>query len=426
MSDFERICVIGLGYVGLPLAVEFAKAGLDVTGIDLDESKVEAINKGESYIPDVDGETLREQRLNGNFRVAASYELVSQADATIICVPTPLTKSREPDLSFVLQAAEELAPRLLKEQLVVLESTTFPGTTEEVLLPTLSRGGRRVGEDFFLAYSPERVDPGRKDFTIHNTPKVIAGVTERCLERAIGLYSRVVRELVPVSSPKVAEMTKIFENVFRNVNIALVNELALLCHKMGISVWEVLDAAQTKPFGFVRFNPGPGVGGHCIPVDPFYLSWKAKQYNFSTKFIELAGEINTAMPERIVQRISELLNERERSIKGVRILILGVAYKQDCPDARESPALDIIEALMERGAEVEYFDPWIPQVEVGDKVLNSGEAQRAPWRRADLVVLCTDHSNFDYQRIAQEACLVFDTRNAFGSRGIKGPNILAL
>ena len=283
-----------------------------------------------------------------------------------------------------------------------------------------------MGEDFFLAYSPERIDPGRRDYTLRNTPKVIAGVTERCLERAMGLYSRVVRQLVPVSSPKVAEMTKIFENVFRNVNIALVNELALLCHKMGISVWEVLDAAQTKPFGFVRFNPGPGVGGHCIPVDPFYLSWKAKQFNFRTRFIELAGEVNASMPEHVVQRIADLLNERERSVKGSRILVLGVAYKKDCPDTRESPALQVIELLLKRGAKVDFLDPWIPEVRVGGKALKSRRAEEAPWREADLVVLCTDHSNFDYERIAHEAQFVFDTRNAFGSRGIRGPNIVPL
>lgn len=426
MREFERVCVVGLGYVGLPLAVEFAKAGLDVTGIDLDEGKVRAIGEGRSLPPDVDAEALERERLSGRLKVEASYDPVEGSDAVIICVPTPLNPSREPDLSHVRSAAEEVEKRLPKGCLVVLESTTYPGTTEEVLLPILSRGGRKVGEDFFLAYSPERIDPGRRDYTLRNTPKVVAGVTERCLERAVRLYSMVVERLVPVSSPKVAEMTKIFENVFRNVNIALVNELALLCHKMGISVWEVLDAAQTKPFGFTRFNPGPGVGGHCIPVDPFYLSWKAKQYNFRTRFIELAGEVNASMPEHVVQRIADILNERERSVKGSRILILGVAYKRDCPDTRESPAIDIIEGLMRRGAKVEYLDPWVPEIEVRGEILRSKGADESPWREADLVVLVTDHSNFDYERIAGEAGLIFDTRNAFGSRGLKGDNIIPL
>lgn len=414
-SHTAVVGVVGLGYVGLPLAVTHGQAGFSVLGLDDNPLKVEKVNRGENYIPDVDGEVLRALVHSGILRATGSYEELRLADVIIICVPTPLTENKEPDLSYIIAVAHKLRAVMRPGQLIVLESTTYPGTTEEVLEPILQTSGLILGEEFFLAFSPERVDPGRADYQTHNTPKLIGGVTARCQEVATLFYRQSLAEVVPVSSPRVAELSKVFENTYRAVNIALVNELALLCDRMGLDVWEVLEAAGTKPFGIQIFYPGPGVGGHCIPLDPFYLSWKAREYDFSTRFIELAGEINLRMPYFVVDKITRALNEREKPLKGSRILLLGVAYKKNINDERESPALKVFELLQGAGARVVYHDPFIPQVrphtffgrEIRSQAL-SGELIAAQ----DCVVITTDHDVIDYAWVVRHARLVVDTRNA--------------
>jgi UDP-N-acetyl-D-glucosamine dehydrogenase len=415
--------VIGLGYVGLPLAVEFARAGLRVTGFDVDETKVRSINAGTSYIPDVPSEDLAQAVRGGRLRATSDMAELTQMDVVDICVPTPLRKTRDPDLSYVVKAVEAVAAALQRGQLVILESTTYPGTTDEVVQPMLEEGGLRADVDYFLAFSPERVDPGNPTFNTRTIPKVVGGVGAASTEAASALYRLVVGTVVPVTSTRVAEMVKLLENTFRAVNIGLVNEIALMCHKMDINVWEVIDAAKTKPFGFMPFYPGPGLGGHCIPIDPFYLSWKARQTGFECRFIELAGHVNGAMPDYVVQRVSDALNTARKAINGSRIHLFGVAYKRDVNDSRESPALDIMELLAHRGALVSYTDPFIPCVTQGARRIEHvpfDEAIRSP---IDCAIVATDHAQFDYRLIA-ELPLVVDTRNALKS--VDRPTIFRL
>jgi UDP-N-acetyl-D-glucosamine dehydrogenase len=411
--------IVGLGYVGLPLAVAFAEAGEQVVGVDVDEAKVAAIEAGESYIEDIPSERLRAAL--PNIEVSTVYAPLARTDAVLVCVPTPLTANREPDLGPLLAAGRELALVLQRGQLVVLESTTYPGTTREQLVPLLEHRGVRVGAGLNVAFSPERVDPGRTDFTLRNTPKVIGGITPECTERAAELYGRVCDEIVRVSTPEAAEMTKLLENIFRSVNIALVNEMAMLADRMGIDIWEVLDAASTKPYGFMRFDPGPGMGGHCLPVDPFYLTWRAREFHFATEFIELAGKINQQMPYHCVERIERALNNVAKPIKGSRIAILGVSYKGGVGDIRESPALRIMEELASRGGELAYHDPHVPALpELG---LQSSELEQAV-ADADAVVLVTAHPGIDHAGIAREVPLFVDLRGA--TRGIRVENLIRL
>ena len=407
--DAARVAVIGMGYVGLPLAVTFAEAGVKVLGLDAVQAKVDMINDGSSYIDDVPSERLAPITKAGTIRATTSWDEVRWVDAIVICLPTPLDDHREPDLSAVLGAAESLSRRLRQGQLVVLESTTYPGTTRDELLPVLERSGLRAGRDFNLAFSPERVDPGREDWTTATTPKVIGGITEECTRRAMELYGAACTTLVPVGSPEVAEMTKLLENIFRSVNIALVNELALLCDRMKIDVWEVIDAAATKPFGFMPFRPGPGLGGHCIPIDPFYLTWKAREYDFHTEFIELAGKVNAQMPEFCVQKVTRALNSQRKPLNGSRVLVLGVAYKPNVNDMLESPALRIIELLRAEGAQVSYHDPHVP--ELARQGLRSVPLDAEILGDADVAVIVTDHRAVDYSMVVREAPLVVDLRN---------------
>jgi len=425
-SKAARTGVIGLGYVGLPLAVEFGKAGYTAVGIDLDQRKVDAVNAGTSYIPDVPSPAVAALVASGRLRATTDFAAVADLDTINICVPTPLRKTKDPDLSFIVSATERLAESLKPGTLVILESTTYPGTTDEVVQPILERGGLKAGVDFFLAFSPERVDPGNPVFTTHNVPKVVGGLTPACSALAADLYAPAIETIVPVSSTRVAEMVKLLENTFRAVNIGLVNELALMCDRLGIDVWEVVGAAATKPFGFMPFYPGPGLGGHCIPIDPFYLSWKVRQTGFEPRFIELAGHINGNMPHCVVDKVADALNSRRKSINGSTVLIAGIAYKRDIDDMRESPALDVMSLLHGKGAKILYADPWVPHldgrewaggfdlaaVELGDYL-----------RKADCVVITTDHKAFDYPRIVREADVIVDTRNA-----IKGdhPNVFKL
>ncbi len=422
-STEARIGIIGLGYVGLPLAVEFARAGFDVTGFDVDEWKNGEINAGRSYIPDVPTSELAEAVHAGRLRATSDMSKLAAMDVVDICVPTPLRKTKDPDLSYVVKAVEAAAKGLRKGQLVILESTTYPGTTDEVVQPLLEEKGLKAGVDFLLAFSPERVDPGNAQYTTREIPKVVGGHGAASTEVACALYSRVVKSVVPVSSTRVAEMVKLLENTFRAVNIGLVNEIALMSRKMDIDVWEVIDAAKTKPFGFMPFYPGPGLGGHCIPIDPFYLSWKARQSGFECRFIELAGQVNGSMPEYVVQRVADALNSVKKPINGSRVHLFGVAYKRDVNDMRESPALDVIELLVRRGASVTYTDPWIPQVEEGHHTLTSIGFDEAVAQGFDCAVITTDHAAFDYARIAALP-LVVDTRNAL--KGIQQPNIVRL
>ncbi len=411
-----RVAVVGLGYVGLPLALTFARrGGLRALGVDVDPEKPRALVEGRSYIRHVAADEIAAAVRDGALEATTDLSRVAACDAAVICVPTPLTREREPDLRFIVQTGEALAPHLRAGQAVVLESTTYPGTTEEVLLPILERGsGLVAGRDFFLAFSPERENPGSGVAT-HTIPKIVGGHTPACLEAALALYGAAFERVVPVSSTRVAEMTKILENVFRSVNIALVNELKVLCHRMGIDVNEVVDAAATKPFGFMPFQPGPGLGGHCIPIDPFYLTWKARQFEFQTRFIELAGEVNTEMPRYVVQRLMEALSDRGRPLLHARILVLGIAYKKDVDDMRESPAVRLIELLQERGAQVVYHDPYVPRVpRMREHRLDmvSVPLTDEAVASADAVLVATDHSCFDYARLVAHARLVVDTRNA--------------
>ena len=407
-----RIGIIGLGYVGLPLAVEFARAGFDVTGFDVDDSKNRQINAGKNYIPDVVDADLRDAVQAGRLRATSDMRQLGSMDAIDICVPTPLRKTKDPDLSYVVKAVEAVASSLRRGQLVILESTTYPGTTDEVVQPMLEAGGLRADADFLLAFSPERVDPGNTRFNTRSIPKVVGGIGPASTEAAATLYASVVGSIVPVSSTRVAEMVKLLENTFRAVNIGLVNEIALMCHKMDIDVWEVIDAAKTKPFGFMPFYPGPGLGGHCIPIDPFYLSWKARQNGFECRFIELAGHINSSMPEYVVQRVADALNSVRKPINGSRVHLFGVAYKRDVNDVRESPALDVAALLAKGGATVSYTDPFVPSIAFDGGTLQSVPFDRALSDGCDCAVIATDHTVFDYARIADALPLIVDTRNA--------------
>ena len=419
MNNNNLTAVIGLGYVGLPLALDFCAAGLKVIGFDVDPEKVEQLNRGHSYISYIPDETISGQVEAGRLEATTDFSRLIEVKNIIIAVPTPLDQHREPDLSFVEKTGAQIARYLEPDQLVVLESTTYPGTTREVLLPLLAKEGRQVGRDFYLAYSPERVDPNNKNFSAREIPKVIGGVTSGCLERVKTLYSQVFKELVPVSSLEAAEASKLLENIFRGVNIALVNELKMLFDRMGIDPWEVINASATKPFGFMPFYPGPGLGGHCIPIDPFYLTWKAREFDFATRFIELAGEINVQMPYFVVRKTVDALNEQGLSIKDANLLILGAAYKKDIDDIRESPALKIITLLNERGAKVTYHDPYIPVIEglrsYPGLAMESSELTEAALNRADCVLVVTDHSCFDYAWILEQSNLVIDTRNAYSA-----------
>ncbi len=407
-----KVGVIGLGYVGLPLAVEFARQGFDVTGFDVDESKAGQINAGRSYIPDVPQADLAAVVKAGRLRGSCLMSGLAGMDAIDICVPTPLRKTRDPDLSYVVRAVEAVVATLKPGQLVILESTTYPGTTDEVVQPMLESRGLTADVDFFLAFSPERVDPGNQKYNTRNIPKIVGGVGPASTEAAALLYGAIVERVVSVSSTRVAEMVKLLENTFRAVNIGLVNELALMCHKMDIDVWEVIDAAKTKPFGFMPFYPGPGLGGHCIPIDPSYLSWKAKQYGFECRFIELAGNINSSMPDYVVDRVAEALNTARKSINGSRVHLVGVAYKKDVNDMRESPALDVLEQLSKRGAQLSYSDPFVPSLTHADHLMSSVELSAAISSKPDCAVICTDHSGFDYDALVKSGTLIIDTRNA--------------
>ena len=415
--------VIGLGYVGLPLAVEFARAGFSVIGYDIDERRVGELMAGQSYIPDVPSAHLAEVIKNGKFHATTDATRLAEADIIDICVPTPLRKTKDPDMTYVVQAVEATAAALRKGQLIILESTTYPGTTIEVVQPTLAAKGFTPGVDFYLAFSPERVDPGNPNYQTKNIPKVVGGINEDSTRAAVAFYSQVMDSVVPVSSPSVAEMVKLLENTFRAVNIGLVNELALMCHRMNLDVWEVIDAAKTKPFGFMPFYPGPGLGGHCIPIDPVYLSWKARQFNFEARFIELAGVVNGAMPEFVVQRIIDALNSQRKSLNGSRVHVIGVAYKRDVNDLRESPALEILELLAARGATVSYTDPYVPNFKHGHLDLQSVD-EKSMHENVDCGVIITDHKVFDYTAIVNRFPLVVDTRNAL--KGVTRKNVFRL
>ena len=419
-----RIGVIGLGYVGLPLAVEFARAGFDVTGFDVDASKVAEINAGRSYIPDVPQTELAEAVDAGRLRGTTDMTQLANMDVADICVPTPLRKTKDPDLSYVVQALEGVAASLKAGQLVVLESTTYPGTTDEVALPMLEARGLKVDRDFFLAFSPERVDPGNPTYLTRNIPKIVGGHGPASTEAATLLYAQIVGSVVPVTSTRVAEMVKLLENTFRAVNIGLVNEFAQMCHTLDVDVWEVIDAAKTKPFGFMPFYPGPGLGGHCIPIDPYYLSWKARQNGFECRFIELAGQVNASMPEYVVDRIADTLNNVRKPINGSRVHLYGIAYKKDVSDMRESPALDILELLTRRGAAVTYSDPFVATVKHGGHTLDAVPEADALRRAPDCLVICTDHSSFNWKPVVDSGVPVVDTRNAL--RGFTAPTIVRL
>jgi UDP-N-acetyl-D-glucosamine dehydrogenase len=419
-SRKARTGVVGLGYVGLPLAVELAKAGFHATGIDLDDRKVQSVNDGRSYIPDVRTADVQALHAKGLLDATTDFAVVKELDTINICVPTPLRKTKDPDMSYIVSAVEGIAKHLHPGMLIVLESTTYPGTTDEVVQPMLEATGLKAGVDFFLAFSPERVDPGNPTFQTHNVPKVVGGFTPNCSMLAKELYGSAIQTIIPVSSTRVAEMVKLLENTFRAVNIGLVNELALMCDRMNIDVWEVVDAAKTKPFGFMAFYPGPGLGGHCIPIDPFYLSWKAKQTGFDPRFIELAGHINGGMPHYVVDKVGEALNTRRKAVNGSNVLVAGVAYKRDIDDMRESPAMDVMGLLLARGAKVSYADPYVPVVHgrewSGGFDINAVDLTRGHIAQYDCVVIVTDHKAFDYQALIEEADLIVDTRNAIKTR----------
>jgi UDP-N-acetyl-D-glucosamine dehydrogenase len=409
-----ELAIVGAGYVGLPLARCFAEAGIPVVLVDVDEERVAAIGRGESHVEDVPGEALAPLVEAGTLSATTDYDEVAAADAIVVALPTPLSVNREPDLSIVLGAVGEIAKRLRQGHLVSLESTTYPGTTREEVLPVLAAGGLEVGKDFFLAFSPERIDPGREDWTVQTTPKVVGGITPECTKRACALYERAIETVFSVSSPEAAELTKLLENIFRSVNIALVNELAQLCDRMRVDVWEVVDAAATKPFGFMSFKPGPGLGGHCLPVDPFYLAWKAREFDFYTEFIELAGKVNENMPYFCLEKITRALNSQEKAVNGSSVHLVGVAYKADVGDLRESPALKLIQLLRDEGADVSYHDPHVP--ELPEHGLSSQELDGS-LANADCVAIVTAHSGIDYERLAERASLVVDFRNATGQNG---------
>ncbi len=411
------VAVIGLGYVGLPLACEFARGGLRVVGIDVDLKKVADVAAGRSYVQDVPSDLIGELTRSGHLRASGNFDALADSDAVIICVPTPLRKTRDPDISYIVAAVDAIVPRLHRGMLVVLESTTYPGTTEEVIQPRLEATRLKVGHDVFLAFSPERVDPGNPKFHTRNTPKILGGVTEACRDVALALYGRAVDHVIPVSSPRAAEMVKLLENTFRSVNIGLVNEVALMCDRLGLDVWEVMDAAATKPFGFMAFYPGPGLGGHCIPIDPHYLSWKLKTLNYQARFIELASEVNGQMPHHVVSKVVDALNDQRKSVRGARILVLGVAYKKDVGDVRESPALDVMKLLLDRGADLCFSDPHVPEIALdGGGQFRAVPLEAGTLHGADLVVILTNHSAWDYDFVVRHAGCVLDTRNA--TRGV--------
>jgi len=418
-----RVGIIGLGYVGLPLAVEFAKAGFSVTGIDLIESKVERINAGDSYIQDIESAEVASLVEAGLLRATTDFSVVAELDTINICVPTPLRKTKDPDMSFIVSACQEIAKFVHPGMLAILESTTYPGTTDELVLPMLASTGLQVGTDFFLCFSPERVDPGNARFQTRNIPKVVGGVTPACTRLGAEFYAQALETVVPVSSTQVAEMVKLLENTFRMINIGLVNELAMMCERMSINIWEVIDAAATKPFGFMPFYPGPGLGGHCIPIDPFYLSWKSKQAGIEARFIELAGYINGQMPHFVVEKVQNALNDRGKAVKGSHVHILGVAYKRDIDDVRESPALDIIHLLQRRGAKVTFSDPYVPSIRIEEGILTATDVFPAV-AQADVTVIVTDHAQVDYAPIVEKAPLIVDTRNAL--RNFAASNVIRL
>lgn len=407
-----RLGVVGLGYVGLPLAVEKARAGYEVIGFDVQNQKVEMVNKGENYIGDIVDDDLKELVKGGKLKATTDFSFIGDVNTVCIAVPTPLDKYKQPDLSYVVNSTKNIAKYLKKGMLVILESTTYPGTTEEVIKPILEESGLKCGEDFFLAFSPERVDPGNKEYNTKNTPKVVGGCTADCTEVAGTLYRYVLDgDIMEVSSPAVAEMEKILENTFRNINIALANEMAILCDRMGIDIWEVIDAAKTKPYGFMAFYPGPGLGGHCIPLDPFYLEWKAKEYDYHTKLIETSGIINDSMPEFVVDNVMKLLNKEKKALNGAKVLVMGIAYKKDIDDMRESPALKVLELLEKHGAEIVINDPYVPRFKYNGKEYVSVQWERVI-KSSDIVIITTDHSCYDYDAIVSDAKIVYDTRNA--------------
>ena len=414
-----RLGVIGLGYVGLPLAIELAQAGFEVFGVDIDEARVKQLNQGKSYIQDVPTADLRALVRQGRFHASTDFAVLKKCDTVNICVPTPLSKQRDPDVSYIVAAAQEVVRYLHKGQLVILESTTYPGTTEELVLPMLAETGLEVGKDFFLAFSPERVDPGNPKFNTRNIPKVVGGVTKTCTDVAVKLYQQRLENVVPVSSTQVAEMVKLLENTFRSVNIGLVNELALMCARLKIDVWEVINAAATKPFGFMPFYPGPGLGGHCIPIDPFYLSWKARASGFEARFIELAGHVNGHMPDHVIELVSEALNMKGRGIRSSKVLVLGVAYKADINDVRESPSLDIMEKLRERGAKIDYCDPFVPSIKFAGGTMRSVPFTATSLKRFDCVVIATAHKNVSYSKALSWSKAIVDTRNALKGKTSK-------
>ncbi len=419
-----RTGVIGLGYVGLPLAIEFAHAGFNAVGIDVDARKVDAINGGQSYIVDTSSEEIASLVATGRLKATTDFRAMEELDTINICVPTPLRKTKDPDMTYVVAAVAEIKKYLRAGQLIILESTTYPGTTEELVLPQLQESGLKVGQDFFLAFSPERIDPGNKQFNTRNIPKVVGGVTARCTQVAKTLYEQSIETVVPVSSTRVAEMVKLLENTFRSVNIGLVNELALMSAKLNINVWEVIDAAATKPFGFMPFYPGPGLGGHCIPIDPFYLGWKARMNGFEPRFIELAGQVNESMPKFVVDKVTDALNDDGKAVRNARIHVLGVAYKRDVNDIRESPSLHVIKMLMDKGAALTYSDPFVPEIHDEGIEMTARPVREALEEGTDCVVLLTDHSAYNYSEIVHLAPLIIDTRNAL--RDFIGGNIIRL
>lgn len=408
-----RLSIVGLGYVGLPLAVEFAEVGFNVIGLDIDAKKVDLLNKGESYIPDIPTERLKPLVEQGKLCATTDYADLKQVDTINICVPTPLRKTKDPDMSYIINSIDAIAEIAHDGMLIILESTTYPGTTQEVIRPRLEEKGFVVGETIFIAFSPERIDPGNQRFNVHNTPKVVGGVTDNCAQAASALYSTAIEKVVTVTDPTTAEMVKLLENTFRAVNIGLVNEMAVMCDKLGIDTWEVIAAAATKPFGFMPFYPGPGLGGHCIPVDPHYLSWKLKTLNYTARFIELASEINTSMPLYVIDKVVSALNDQAKAVRGSNIVVLGVAYKRDIDDVRESPALDVIGLLMHKGANVKYHDPYVPSIRLEhDARMHSDAYSAALLEAADCVVIITDHGWYDWQHVLDHSALVVDTRHA--------------
>jgi len=422
-----KIAILGLGYVGLPLATIFAEAGFNVVGVEPDQAKVDKLDAGESYVQDVPSAKLAQLIKSGHLKATTDFSVLAEADAVSICVPTPLRKTGDPDLSYILVATDELAKYMHPGVVVVLESTTYPGTTREILLPKLTENsGLEVGEDFFLAFSPERVDPGREDWTTYNTPKVIGGITAACSDMASMWYQQALETVVPVSSAESAEMAKLLENTFRMINIGLVNEMAIMCDRLGLDVWEIIDAAATKPFGFMKFSPGPGLGGHCIPIDPLYLSWKLRALNYTARFIDLASEINTGMPRYVVNKVQDALNENGLPLKGSQILIIGAAYKPDVDDIREAPSLDIIGLLRQKGAQVSYHDPYIPRITHEEWIMESVPDLSESAKNADCSVIVTDHSVYDYESILENTSLIVDTRNALGEAGRNDDRVVRL